>query len=620
MSFLLPLYLAGAALAVLPIVLHLLRRDVAPPVPFTAVHLLQRTSGERARRFRLRDWLLLAARIAALLLLAASFARPYRPAAPGLSRTTVVAVDRSFSMASPARMARARELARQAIDDARGDRIFVVAFDDRAELLSASGTATDARAAADAVAAGFGATRYAAAFDKAAEILLDDDKPRLVIVSDLQRSGFDQSGAAMGSGLATLPEGIDLVVRDAGAATENLSVSNVTIDHHQVTVTVRNAGERAFDSDVAVTADDRALGVKRVSIPGNDAVAVRFEAGTDVTRVSAAVMHEASDGYAADNTRYAVRDARTPPRVLIVSGAAGSRSGFYLTRALLAEGDEGPDFAARTVSGPAFSAMKADDLRDDSAIVLLSTHGLDRRAGESLRRFLQAGGGVLIAAAPDVDAAVLSVLFDWSPVLEPADVDQAGVLAATDLRHPVLRPFDAVAANFGQVAFDHAWKIEARGPWRVVARFTSGAPALAERTGGPGRLLLFTSDVDRRWNDFPLHASFVPFAQEAARYLAGRAPVTSGFVVADVPAGVPPRPGLVERDGRTMAVNVDPRESRVDRVTAAEFRSLVTRTAAPARARGARRAADTERQQLYWRYGLMLMLVTLVLEAFVGSR
>ena len=48
MSFLTPLYLIGAGLVVLPIVLHLLRRDVAPPVPFTAVHLLRRTSVERA--------------------------------------------------------------------------------------------------------------------------------------------------------------------------------------------------------------------------------------------------------------------------------------------------------------------------------------------------------------------------------------------------------------------------------------------------------------------------------------------------------------------------------------------------------------------------------------------
>ena len=61
----------------IPIVLHFLRRDVAPEVPFTAVRLLQRSPIERSRRRRLRDLLLLAARVAALLLLALAFARPY---------------------------------------------------------------------------------------------------------------------------------------------------------------------------------------------------------------------------------------------------------------------------------------------------------------------------------------------------------------------------------------------------------------------------------------------------------------------------------------------------------------------------------------------------------------
>jgi len=70
------LYLAGAALIALPIILHLLRRDVAPPVPFTAVSLLRRSPVERSRRYRLRDLILLAARISALVLLAGSFARP----------------------------------------------------------------------------------------------------------------------------------------------------------------------------------------------------------------------------------------------------------------------------------------------------------------------------------------------------------------------------------------------------------------------------------------------------------------------------------------------------------------------------------------------------------------
>jgi hypothetical protein len=184
----------------------------------------------------------------------------------------------------------------------------------------------------------------------------------------------------------------------------------------------------------------------------------------------------------------------------------------------------------------------------------------------------------------------------------------------------VLRSFDAVAANFGQVTFDRVWQIDTRNGWRVVAQFTNGQAALAERTGGPGRVLLFTSDVDRRWNDFPLHASFVPFAQEAARYLGARAPLVTSYLVADVPAGVAPRPGLADAGGRAIAVNVDPRESRIDRVTPAEFQTLVTRTASQARPRAERLAAQTEGQQNYWRYGLMLMLAALVIEAFVGSR
>src|SRR6185436_6208489 len=126
MSFLTPLYLFGAALIALPVILHLLRRDVAPPVPFTAVSLLRKSPVDRSRRHRLRDLILLAARVAALLLLAGSFARPYFAGAAPTGRTTVVAIDRSFSMAEPARFERARALAREAIEQARGDRVALV--------------------------------------------------------------------------------------------------------------------------------------------------------------------------------------------------------------------------------------------------------------------------------------------------------------------------------------------------------------------------------------------------------------------------------------------------------------------------------------------------------------
>jgi hypothetical protein len=618
MSFLNPLYLAGAALIALPIVLHLLRRDVAPPVPFTAVRLLRRTTIERSRRHRLRDLLLLAARVCALLLLAASFARPYARAVSAGVGTTVIAVDRSFSMASPARIEQARALAREAIDQAGGNRVALVAFDDRADVLAAPGSAAEARAALASIVPAFGATRYAAAFDKAAELLMDEVPARLVMITDLQRNGFDQTGAV-------LPAGIELVVRDAGAAKSNISIADVGIEGRRVTATIRNDGTATRTVAVSGVADDRSLPIQRVPIAADAASDVRFETAADVQRVAVTIADDPSDDYAGDNQRFAVADRRTLPGVLIVAGAPGSASGFYLSQALQAEGDGGPEFNVRTVSAATFTAMPAAQLQDTSVVAIVSTHGLDRRAGEVLRGFVQTGGGVFIAAAPDVDASVLSTLFGWQPALAASDVRGVGVLAATDLRHPMLRPFNAVAANFGQVVFDRAWRIEPGASWRVLARYTAGDPALAERQsvdsaqGRRGRVLLFTSDLDRRWNDFPLHPAFVPFAQEAVRYLGAQVPAVSSYLVSDVPSGIARRPGIVQVSNHPVAVNVDARESAIDRVTPAEFVKLVSRSSVATEPRSQRLAQDAESHQNYWRYGLLLMLATLVIEAFVAS-
>ena len=163
MNFLYPAFLLGAIAVAVPIVLHLLRRDVAPDVPFTAVRLLRKSPVERSRRRRIRDLLLLAARVTALLLLAAAFARPYSSRAEGAaSALRIIAVDRSFSMGAPGRFTRALDMARGAIDEAGfTERVAVIAFDERAEVIALPGGAADARAALKGLATGNGATRFA---------------------------------------------------------------------------------------------------------------------------------------------------------------------------------------------------------------------------------------------------------------------------------------------------------------------------------------------------------------------------------------------------------------------------------------------------------------------------
>src|SRR5437868_377178 len=128
MSFLSPLFLIGAVAAAVPIVLHLLKREPEPRVKFSAVKLLKKAPVEDTEKHRLRELLLLALRVATLVLLALAFARPFFTSAEagGRAGVTVIALDTSYSMSAPGRFERARLLAKEAIGrTAGGDQVGV---------------------------------------------------------------------------------------------------------------------------------------------------------------------------------------------------------------------------------------------------------------------------------------------------------------------------------------------------------------------------------------------------------------------------------------------------------------------------------------------------------------
>jgi hypothetical protein len=616
MSFLYPAFLLGALAVALPIALHLLRRDVAPEVPFSAVRLLRRSPIDRTRRRRLRDILLLMARVAALALLAVAFARPYWTDAAAAPRLRIVAVDRSFSMGAPGRFARAQALAAEAVADAGpGERVAVIAFDDRADVIAPPGSAADARAALSPLTPGFGATRFAALLARAIEVA-DGQPATLVVVSDLQRNGWEDAQPVV------LPATLQVETRDTQVATRNAAVVQVRVDTDRVVATVANSSASQFTGTARITVDGRDAGSAPVSVPANDSVEVAV-AYRSPGRGTLAFSIDDAQGFPADNTRYVALEPRSRSRVLVLASAAVPESGVYVSRAL--EAAEGRTFEARVVSGADMSAMTPEHAARHAAAIVLSTRGLDRRGRETLGGFFRAGGGVFVAAGPDVEPSLLWPALGW-PDFGIAEAGQAVALSASDVRHPVFQQFGPFAANLGQVQFQRIWKLRAPG-WDVAARFSDGSPALVEYPKGKersGRALVFASDLDRRWNEFPLHPAFVPFAVEAVRYVAGASDDRREYLVVDAPAGAGPAPGVYRgRDGRAIAINVDPRESAIAPLTSAEFGAMVerparTETAGSMPAVEAARAQTAERQQNLWQYGLALMLGVLVVESMVG--
>jgi hypothetical protein len=242
---------------------------------------------------------------------------------------------------------------------------------------------------------------------------------------------------------------------------------------------------------------------------------------------------------------------------------------------------------------------------------------------------VKSGGGLLIAAGPQVDSLVLREALDGIvPVAIRARQATPGLrFAPSDSRHPVFRLFGGVG-TLGNVAFTRAAQIDTGTTAEVIARYTDGTPALVEEQTAAGRVLIFASDLNNEWNDFPLQPAFVPFTHEAVRYLASARSPRADYLVGELPGANGIRPGTVKlqaavgdtRPARHVAVNVDPRESDPARITAEAFRSGVSHLNATAAQQARAQAREREENQRLWQYGLLLMIVSLAAEGMLGRR
>src|SRR2546427_6415462 len=265
-SFLAPAFLIGAAAIAVPIVLHLLKREPEPRVKFAAVKLLKRAPVELTEKRHLRELILLVLRVAALLLLALAFARPFfaSGAASASVDATMVAIDTSYSLSAPGRIARARQLAKDAVARVpAGDLVGVVTFADAADVIARpSADRALALAAIDGVSVGFGATRYRVGLNAAAQAL-SGRRGTIVVVTDLQESGWDAGDRA------SVPEGAGIEIADVGALPANLAVVSLQPLSDRLVATIRNTGAQSRDVRAHLTIDGRPAGDATASIGAN---------------------------------------------------------------------------------------------------------------------------------------------------------------------------------------------------------------------------------------------------------------------------------------------------------------------------------------------------------------
>jgi hypothetical protein len=672
MGFLTPAFLAGLAALAVPVIVHLTNRPRRETIPFPSLMFLQRIPYRSMRRQSLRHWLLFAVRCAAFIILAIAFARPFfggsGRAATTLAgaRVRVVLLDRSYSMGYGDRWRRGVEAARRAIDElGPDDRAALVLFD-RAPLSSGEPTADRARLRADLDSArpGFGVTRYAPALRTARELLETSSLPRreVVLITDFQKVGWEGADDVRLPESATLTW-VDLSDREAS----NLAITGVDLERSYVAgrehvvpaARLVNKGPRPVsDVEVAFEVDGRTVRRQRASLGPNTSATVTFEAFPLPPAVTRATIRVAPDRLAQDDAFHLVLAPGGDLPVLVLENGRSRGRSLYLQRALGI--GHRPRFRVEVKD---VGQLHAEDLVHGMLVVLNDAPPPGGAVGRRLREFVSGGGGLLIvlgeqsaAGAWPGDAAALLPGPFGAAVDRTAD--WGATLAYVDYGHPVFELFRGPhSGDFSAARFFRYRPLEAREG--VLARFDDGAAALASRSLGKGRVLVYTSSIDTSWNDLALQPVFLPFLHRLVRHAAGHVESPAWHTVGEAldltgqpslgkeatvlaPSGerVPlpegargielAAPGFYEVRSagsdaavEIAAVNVDRAESDLAALDPEELAGEVRHAGAGTagqRPEPALTTGEQEDRQALWRYLLMAALALLAMETVLSNR
>jgi hypothetical protein len=454
----------GLAAAGLPAAIHWLTRPRPVRLPLSTLRFVREAVHEKRSRHRLRDFILLALRTLAILLIALALARPQWGEKPLISNrlpgdtVRVVLVDVSQSMGAVDRGVQALDRARTAAAD----------YLRYQQGLSANVifAAADARGIFDGPSTNFEALREGLsriralpqrldvnrALEAAGQMLAplspeDHRRRELVVLSDFQRSNWAKADfsrlpdvvitqlesvapTVAPPNLAVLRASARTLGAQAGTAQVEVTLGNFTSTQQRVDLEI-TLGETTLNRKVLCPASRETQVVEEVQIkPGWQSGRVKLSAG--------------DDALAADDVRPLVLRMRPQAVYALLSRQPAHKknsSSHYLEIALAPEGKEGEPFSGAEGDSPIFPAGKSGQSpalgessgakRQTPKVIRLDPQRLDaaaaaqadlivvdhpgKLAGEQiglLADLLRRGRPILYVAAETVDATNLKRLTD----------------------------------------------------------------------------------------------------------------------------------------------------------------------------------------------------------------
>lgn len=581
MTLLAPWFLLALPLAAIPLILHLFNKPRYRREPWGAMMFLEEAVKTRSRSIQIQEWILLALRTLALLLLVLAMTRPAlqgrHGSESGQPTTHVLLLDASLSMMRSGKdgtlFDEAKRNALALVDQMPAqDNMLIIRAGARPEALFPRPVFDKAflRGRIEQLAPGPENADLSAALEQAVWLLGFSPLPRhrIHVLDDGQRGAWRPEAASDWSRLsrrvAELPAMPSLYSLPSRAEEGGVQLAVTTFE----ALTPLPDIFQPVDFEVQVRNDSAEPLTRRVlfSVNGHrrDARELRFEPGANALRFTHHFREVGShhvevdiggDDLPIDNRATLALEVIQRIPVLIIEGRSSPRrlesDGGLLALALEAgRGEDGEAlFQVERVLQLDAERLELTDLLQHKTLVLANVPALSSRFGSLLQRYLESGGGILLGLGEEISPASYNrwntEAGGWVPV-------RVGEWRAHPER-PLPPTFPAGRASEVLQGFELSRsrvldEVQVRGHRRVESLGDGIATGLL----GDDLLLWFAMPTKGRcavWtipfrpgvSNFPTVPDFVPLMQNLVTRLAG---------------GVVPSVNL--RQGETLSVRVDP--------------------------------------------------------------
>ena len=555
---------AGAALAAIPVILHLFMRQTPKHVIFPALRLIRERSKRSKKQLKVKNWLLLAARMLLLALMALALARPTLNSETSLGDQEVATAlafvfDTSMSMQYTEKgddrlkeaKARAVEILKKTTEDSE---VFV--FDSAEPNKQPAVSPGSARKRIDALELKAANRPLNAALVQANDAVAASNLPRreVYVLTDLASSAWDLGSARTTEELEKLRKGKKLPityilrltpkeVRDVAVVSAEPTASVVTEGEPVEVKAVLRASGPGQDRVAEFWLDGTKKEQKAVKIPANGELEVTFlspsrlDSGLHQGYVK---LNGGNDGMAFDDVRYFSFATQPSMRVLVVSDL--NIDALFVESALspadsVAPGSSPSPYKIERENRRQFQGRARVSPKDFTVVFLLNVDGLTGGDWGKLLTFVREGGGLVVAPGDRADVAS----YGTGATVLPATLDARKLagpetrFARAEYEHPIFnRHPKLLDPDLTAVPIYRYWGVKPQETARTLLSYSDGAPALLERVfKGPktGHVLLWTTPLSRRvdrtepaaWNEMPEFWSFFELVNQTVPYLAGTA-------------------------------------------------------------------------------------------------